>query len=554
MNASSSAGGPLQGRVIALIERYTGDALAVAALLCDEHEPTDVAYRIVDASLTRRSVTYAELRARSTRLASALAAQGLMPGDRVATLMGKSEEYLVVILAIWRLGAVHVPLFTAFAPPAIQMRLESSKAKLVFADPGYVEKLVQIRASQPELAYQITSTRPQEGADATYRSLMETGDDHFDSFVASGDTTFIEIYTSGTTGRPKGVPVPVRALAAFQAYAEFGLDLRKDDVFWNAGDPGWGYGLYFGILAVFTTGGEGVLFEGKFSPENYFGILAQQGVTNFTAAPTLYRSLRAYTGTVPKLALRVAAAAGEPLTPEVNLWAPSVLGCEVRDHFGQTEAGMLINNHNHPELRMPLRVGSMGQAMPGWSAAIIDAVTFQEVPRGKTGLLAFRVDNSPLAYFTGYIGDAAKTAERYSPDGKWYLSGDLASEDEDGYFYFSSRDDDVILMAGYRIGPFEVESVLSTHPLVAESAVIAVPDELRGEVLEAVVVLTAGAQPSDALTEELKSKVKNEYAAHAYPRKIHYRQSLPKTPSGKLQRFVIRKELKDSKEGGPDGA
>jgi acetyl-CoA synthetase len=543
MHAEVQAQPTATARVGELLDLYNADKVAAAKVLCDEHRQDSIAYRIVDPSFQVKAVSFGDLKSQSERLADALSRRGFGPGDRIATLMGKSERFLVTILAIWRLGAVHVPLFTAFAAPAIEMRLNSSASKLVFADADHLDKLGEIRGGGTARAWDVVTTVPFASGDLDYQALLAEGREGFPAFVSDGDAIFIEIYTSGTTGKPKGVPVPLRALAAFRVYAEFGLGLRQDDIFWNAGDPGWGYGLYFGILAVLTTGTTGVLFEGKFSPENYFRILEQLKVSNFAAAPTLYRSLRAYQGTVPKIQLRAAAAAGEPLTPEVNQWAPGALGVEVRDHFGQTEAGMIVNNHNHPDLLEPIRPGSMGKPMPGWSAGILDPTTYEPLPPGKTGLLAFKLSESPLAYFTGYIGDKNKTSERFSPDGKWYLTGDLASVDEDGFYYFSSRDDDVILMAGYRIGPFEIESVLSTHPAVAECAVIAVPDALRGEVLEAAVVLAEGYAPSDALTEELKTKVKREYAAHAYPRQIHYRQALPKTPSGKLQRFVIRKEL-----------
>jgi acetyl-CoA synthetase len=350
----------------------------------------------------------------------------------------------------------------------------------------------------------------------------------------------------GTTGNPKGVLVPIRALASFHAYAEFGHGLREDDVFWCAADPGWAYGLYFGVLATFLTGVRSVLFEGGFSPEKTMAILDRHAVTNFAAAPTVYRSLRsAGLPTPPGLALRAASSAGEPLTPDINAWAENALGVSVHDHYGQTEAGMLINNHHHSLVKQPIKPGSMGHAMPGWSATVLADNEDRELPPGETGRVVIDVMKSPLVWFGGYEGDAAKSSGKYSADRRWYLTGDTGSRDADGYFHFSSRDDDVIIMAGYRIGPFEVESTLAAHPAVAESAVIAVPDPVRGEVIEAFAVLRHGHVSSPELERELQQWVKQRFAAHAYPRAVHFIDAMPKTPSGKTQRFMLKQRRLD---------
>ncbi|HWL28973.1 MAG TPA: AMP-binding protein, partial [Burkholderiaceae bacterium] len=349
-------------------------------------------------------------------------------------------------------------------------------------------------------------------------------------------------------GKPKGVVVPLRAIAGFQAYGEFGLGLVPSDIFWNAADPGWAYGLYFGVLVSLSTGVESIMHVEKFTPDGTLAVLKREGVTNFTAAPTVYRSLKAHGVPDGYVALRCASSAGEPLTPDVNQWAPASLGAQVHDHFGQTEAGMLLNNHHHPDLSMPIKPGSMGRALPGWDMTVIDPATHEELGPDQPGLLAARLSDSPLAWFEGYAHSPEKNGDRLTPCGRWYLTGDLASYDPEGYFRFSSRDDDVIIMAGYRIGPFDVESVIASHPAVRDVAVVAVPDQIRGEVLEAVVVLNQGYAPTEELSEALKQKVRKDYAAHAYPRRIHYREELPKTPSGKTQRFVLRRELRDCAE------
>jgi len=530
------------GRIAELLATF-GDSQACAAeLLCDRRAPETLAYRIIGEGLAPSDLTYGELRAQSERFAAALAALGIGPGDRVATLMGKGRAYLVVLMGIWRLGAVHVPLFTAFAPAAIALRLTGSGAKVVVCDADQRRKLLAgDHIPDPAPWTVVTAGQPDDGC-LGLESLMARAGPALPAARVGGDAPLIHIYTSGTTGNPKGVVVPVRALAAFQAYGEFGLDIRPADTFWCAADPGWAYGLYYGVLTTFLTGVRSILLEGGFSPEATFTILEREGVTNFAAAPTVYRALRA-SGILPgDLRLRCASSAGEPLTAEVNVWALGALGVAVHDHYGQTEAGMVINNHHHLSVAKPVRVDSMGQAMPGWRAAVLHDERDEELPAGEVGRLAFDLPASPLAWFEGYAGDPARSAEKFSADGRWYLTGDTASCDEDGYFRFSSRDDDVIIMAGYRIGPFEVESVMGAHPAVAECAVIAVPDAVRGEVMEAFAVLRDGYAASGELEEDIRQWVKRNYAAHAFPRRIHFTAAMPRTPSGKIQRFVLKQQ------------
>jgi len=535
-----------QERVKQLIGRYSAPDASTASLLCDQHDPTRIAYTVVASDLTSMTLSYGKLRSDSERLAAALSSLGLRPGDRIATLMGKSAAYLVTVMAIWRLGAVHVPLFTAFAPPAVAFRLTASSCKLVFCDVAQRSKLLPSASMPTKLAWQVVTTGPGDSGALAYDDLMARGQANFTAAALGGDAPIIQIYTSGATGRPKGVRVPLRAVASFQIYAEYALGLTADDVFWNAADPGWAYGLYFGIIATFSTGVRGILFESGFSPETTLEVLSRYHVTNFTAAPTAYRSLRLSGLARPSdLNLRRASSAGEPLTPEINEWAQTALGVTVHDHYGQTETGMLINNHHHPALRKALKPSTMGHAMPGWNSAILEPLSEEIARVGIPGRVAMDLERSPLAWFIGYVDDPGKSAEKFSSDGRWYITGDTAHVDSDGYFHFSSRDDDVIIMAGYRIGPFDVESVLSTHPAVFECAVIAAPDEVRGEVLEAVIVLREAYAPSSKLAAELQDWVKTHYAAHAYPRRVHFLENLPKTPSGKIQRFLLRAQFRD---------
>jgi acetyl-CoA synthetase len=331
---------------------------------------------VVEPDLRSAQLTYGQLRERSERFAAALAGLGIGPGDRVATLMGKSSEYLITVLGIWPLGAVHVPLFTAFAPPAIALRLSGCGAAAVVCDSARRAKLDPGEDIPADPPWRIIVTapdpggRPERAGDLDFAALLAGHEPGMPAAALGGAAPVVHIYTSGTTGRPKGVVVPAVALAGFHTYAEFGCGVRADDVFWNAADPGWAYGLYLGVMASLALGVPSVLLRGGFSADATFEVMSRHRVTNFTAAPTVYRSLRA-SGIQPpaNLALRCLSSAGEPLTPDVNQWATQALGVPVYDHYGQTETSMLINNHHHPALARPLKPASMGQPMPGWTGS-----------------------------------------------------------------------------------------------------------------------------------------------------------------------------------------
>lgn len=534
---------------------YSSPDLSLAHVLCDRHLADAPAFTIVKPDLTDTTLTYGELRAASERAASAFAELGIGPGDRVATLMGKSADYLTTVLAIWRLGAVHVPLFTAFAPPAIALRLRASLTKAVVCDETQRPKLDpsdDIPADAPWQVVLAGSATARRDGDLLLAELVADHTPGFPAAALGSQAPMIHIFTSGTTGTPKGVVVPAVALAAIQAYMEYGLDVHDDDVFWCAADPGWAYGLYYAILGPLTIGVRSLLLDAPSAPDVMWSVLSRFGVTNFAAAPTVYRSLKAASSDIPELALRRASSAGEPLTPDVNEWAVGALGVAVHDHYGQTEAGMLINNHHHDDLARPLKIGSMGREMPGWSMHVLETDRDEPAEIGVVGRIAVDMTASPLAWFHGYHEAPDATATKFSTDGRWYHTGDTASVDADGDFHFTSRDDDLIIMAGYRIGPFEVESVLNGHPAVLESAATAVPDEIRGELLEAHVVLNEGYAPSPDLAAELQQLVKTKLAAHAYPRNLLFADALPKTPSGKIQRFVLRDQRRRELDGSGD--
>ncbi|MFI5718298.1 AMP-binding protein [Nocardia sp. NPDC051750] len=526
-------------RVRELLDSYDRPDACAAELLCDRHPAESVAFTIVEGDLSAVDLTYGELRERSERFADALAGLGVGPGDRVATLMAKSADLAVVLLGIWRRGAVHVPLFTAFAPPAIAFRLHASGTRVVISDPDQAGKLAPGGDIPADPPWRTVVTGAGDIPGAVRMDDLPVSGAGIPPVAAGGDGLLVQLFTSGTTGTPKGVPIPVRALASFHAYQEFALDVRPEDIFWNAADPGWAYGLYYAILGPLASGTRSLLLHAGFSPELTWQVLRRFGVTNFAAAPTVYRALRAGSDG-QAVRLRRASSAGEPLTPEVVAWSADALGVAVRDHYGQTEHGMVICNAWHDHLNAAAPAGSMGRSLPGWECAVLADDADIEAPAGQLGRIAIDTQHSALLWFLGYLDTPERSAQRYTADGRWYLTGDAGSRDADGFFRFSARDDDVIIMAGYRIGPFEVESVLVLHDDVAEAAVVGLPDEIRGEVLEAFVVLRDGVAATGALAQELQTLVKKKFAAHAYPRQVHFVSALPKTPSGKVQRFLLR--------------
>lgn len=500
--------------VDALVARFRATDLSVAEVLCDAHPAGDTAFVLVDAALNISRMRYGELADASRRLASALEQRGIGRGTRVGVLMAKTGQLPVVLLALWRLGAVHVPLFTAFAGPAIATRVHAARASLIIADPDQRPKLAGIDL-------------PVLDSGAALEQLVSEHEPRAHDERVGGAGLFLQLYTSGTTGAPKGVPVPAFAIASFVAYMRYGFDVRADDVFWNGADPGWAYGLYYAIVGPLAIGRANVLLSAGFSTELVRGVVDTLGVNNFASAPTVYRALRR-DGVRFAQPLRRASSAGEPLTPDITAWSPQALGSAVRDHWGQTEQGMGIINCWDERLQRPVQPGSMGQAMPGFVAGTV----------GET--IALSVEHSPLMWFREYVEAPDKTAERFTADGRWYLTGDAGRHTESDFF-FASRDDDVILAAGYRISPFDLESILAEDPAVAEVAVVGRrrAGSISGEVIEAFVVLSRDAD-TDGLVQRLQQRVRSNYGAHAYPRAIHFVASLPKTPSGKVRRVELR--------------
>ncbi|MFC7327034.1 AMP-binding protein [Marinactinospora rubrisoli] len=522
------------------LESYDAPGACVAHLLCDRHPSDAIAITEVHPDLSARDLTYGELAARSAAVAGGLADLGVGPGDRVATLLDSGIDLAVTALAVWRLGGVHVPLFTAFAPSAIALRLRDSGARTVVCGADQRSKLDpgdDLPAGSVSAVVTTGGTpRPGERTLADLELLPPAP-----AVAMGGGAPFMRIYASGTAGPPRAVEVPVRALAALHAYHHYGLDVRDDDVFWNAADPGWFYGLYHGLVSPLLAGHRSLHLRAGFDPELTLDVLASFGVTNFAATPTVYRALRSVLKTLPpEIVVRRLASSGEPLHADVVEWAGDVFGVPVHDHYGQSELGMCAGNHGNDEVAVPLKPGSMGTALPGWTVTVLEPVADVEAAPGVFGRVAIDVPASPAMWFTGYEGNPLATARRFSPDGRWYLTGDTGTRDAVGRLYFSARDDDVILSGGYRITPFDVESALLQHPDVEETAAYGVPDEVVGEVVAADVVLRDGVHGSDELADTLRELVRARVASHAGPGRINFVAQLPRTASGKIQRFRLR--------------
>ena len=476
--------------------------------------------------------TFDELRDESSRLANALKANGISAGDRVAALLPRVPQLLVTILAVWRLGAVYQPLFTAFGPKAIEHRLRTSGAKMVVTNAQYADRLNEV-ASAAGRAVVGGASGVKGFIDLSAEARSEGSD--FEPVLRSADDPFLVMFTSGTTGPSKSLLVPLKAIVAFVGYMRDAIDLRPEDKFWNVADPGWAYGLYYAVTGPLAMGHATLLYDGPFTVESTVHIIRKYGITNLAGSPTAYRLLigAGAEALAPiKGQLRAVSSAGEPLNPEVIRWFDEHLQAPICDHYGQTELGMVVCNHHG--LQHTVHVGSAGLPVPGHRVVVLDE-NERELGPAEPGILAVDTANSPLFWFNGYEGgDPLHSASRY------YLSGDTVELNGDGSISFVGRTDDVITSSGYRIGPFDVESALIEHPAVLEAAVIGKPDPERTEIVKAIVVVKPGHEPSPTLANELKNHVRVRMSAHAYPREIEFAEELPKTPSGKIQRFLLR--------------
>lgn len=516
----------------------SGDLSAMNACIecCDRHADSDKVALIWEGRDGQHATwTFAQLKDASARFANLLGSCGIKHGDTVAGLLPRTPELLITILGTWRAGAIYQPLFTAFGPKAVEHRIKESGAKMVVTDLANSEKLDAIDAAPRRLVVS-------EGAEGFWDQLNGQPTE-FDPVLLSAEAPFLAMFTSGTTGPAKQLHVPLKAIVAFVTYMRDAIDLRPEDTFWNIADPGWAYGLYYAVTGPLAMGHTTLFYEGGFTVESTCRVINEHGITNMAGSPTAFRLLLAARDEVEtkiKGRLRAVSSAGEPLTPEVIRWFKSGLGCTIHDHYGQTELGMVLCNHH--ALSHPVSIGTAGYAMPGHRVVVLDDQQ-RELGAGQPGMLALDRERSPLLWFAGYVGTKTKAFVDH-----YYLSGDTVELNEDGSISFVGRADDVITTSGYRVGPFDVESALVEHPAVIEAAVIGKPDPDRTELVKAFVVLHASHEGDKALAEQLQQHVRQRLSAHAYPREIEFVSELPKTPSGKIQRFLLREKEKQAQQ------
>ncbi|WP_327134853.1 acetate--CoA ligase [Streptomyces sp. NBC_01343] len=537
-----------------------GDGLNIGYEAVDRHLVAGhggrEALRCIAADDTVTHLTYGELGGLTGRFANALTTLGVGRQERVFTLLGRCPELYVTVLGTLRSARVLCPLFSAFGPEPVRQRLELGDARvLVTTEALYRRKVEENRHHLPRLDHVLLVgpiTDPPPGT-VSFAGLMEHAPQEYVVPPTDPEDMALLHFTSGTTGAPKGAVHVHEAVVAHHASAAFALDLRQEDVYWCTADPGWVTGTSYGIIAPLTHGATVVVDEGDFDVHRWYRILDSERVTVWYTAPTAVRMLmratpregaRELPGPYDLSALRFIASVGEPLNPEAVLWGQDVLGLPIHDNWWQTETGaIMIANFASCDIRP----GSMGRPLPGVEAALLRRgedgraeITDGRVrvigEAGVEGELALRPGWPSM--FRGYLNEEARYAACFA-DG-WYLTGDLAKRDQDGWFWFVGRADDVIKSAGHLIGPFEVESALMEHPAVAEAGVIGRPDPVVGAVVKAFVSLRPGLVPDAPLKRELLAFARRRLGPAVAPREIEFDQNLPKTRSGKVMRRLLR--------------
>ena len=503
-----------------------------------------------------RHLSFAHFSNASRRAANAFSALGIGKGDPVLVMLPRIPEWWETILGLMRLGAIPIPCTTLLTPKDIQFRSDIAQAVAIIIDHEGAAKFDQARTDCPTIKYAILAdeanadTAGREGW-TDYRRIVSEASSEFTGPKTHSDDPCLVYFTSGTVGYPKMVlhthaSYPIGHIIT----GKYWLDLHEDDLVWNLSETGWAKFSWSNLFGPWSQGATMFIQDarGKFNPIETLEMLNKYPITTLCAPPTVYRMLvldepmklmKAH----PPKALRHCVGAGEPLNPEViKVWEDTT-GMTIRDGYGQTETVLLCANF--PPIQV--KPGSMGKPSPGFEVSVIDH-DGSELPPNKEGDIAVRIKpQRPTWMFKEYWRnpDATNACIR----GDWYITGDRAYKDEDGYFWFVGRADDVIISAGYRIGPFEVESALKEHPAVAESAVIASPDEMRGEVVKAYIILAPGYKPSSELAREIQEHVKRVTAPYKYPREIEFVETLPKTISGKIRRVELR-ELEHQKKLG----
>ena len=520
--------------------------------------PRALVYRRSDG--TQQDWSGEALHALARRVADVLRRAGVRPGERVAGLLGRSPASYAVPLAAWRLGAVYVPLFAGFRSEALRVRIADAGATVVVTDPANRASLAEAQQKLPDLTVLVAGLAGAASGAGAAAADGDDGDLDFDALVAAApehqpvhpthrtDASTI-MYTSGTTGPPKGCTLQHHSCVTLLPFLAHCLTVTPQESLFSTADTGWSFGLFTTGVAPFSAGCSRLFLEGGYDPAAWWQAMRDNGSTHLASAPTGFRQLAAAGSEAigpagPPPSLRAATSGGEPLDPEVIRWWQEHVGVTIHDAYGLTELGMVVGNPRGPGAPDPVP-GSMGYAIPGFEIGLLEDGG-GEVHGSGEGRVAVR-DNGWLLG-SGYWGRQPEWDARLQ-DG-WWVTEDVARRDDAGRLWYQSRSDDVIVTAGYNVGPFEVEAVLLEHPLVADSAVVGVPDERKGQVIEAHVVLTAGtrgaalaAAPTPAsaeLTAELKRWVGERIGWHAAPRHVTVHATLPRTESGKVKRRELR--------------
>ena len=510
-----------------------------------------IALRWIGKAGERRDVTYRELAASTNRFANALRSVGAKAGDGVFVLLGRVPELYVAMLGALKAKCVVSPLFSAFGPEPIATRMEIGEARVLVTTEGlYRRKVEALRGRLPKLDCVILVDADHDGEGTrSWRKLMQTASETFEIPATDPQEAALLHFTSGTTGRPKGVIHVHEAVVTHYATGLYALDLHDNDRFWCTADPGWVTGTSYGVIAPLAHGVTNIVVEAEFDAPTWYGLLAQEKISVWYTAPTAIRMMMKLGASAVKnydlSALRFAASVGEPLNAEAVVWGTEAFGLPFHDNWWQTETGgIMIANF----ASMDVKPGSMGRPLPGIEAAIVRRKAdggVEMVGAGEEGELALK--SGWPSMMRGYLHEEARYKKCFV--GEWYLTGDLARCDEDGYFWFVGRADDVIKSSGHLIGPFEVESALMKHPAVAEAAVIGKADPIAGEIVKAFVALRLGFEADESMRKALLGHARKRLGSAVAPKEIEFRANLPKTRSGK----IMRRLLKARELGLPEG-
>ncbi|MGH1571074.1 acetate--CoA ligase [Methylobacterium sp. P31] len=531
----------------AFVDGLPGGGLNIAHETVDRHvvhgQGTKVAIRWIGRDASPRDLTFEALRLETNRFANVLRSLGVVKGDSVFSLLGRAPELYTAALGTLKNGSIFSPLFSVFGPEPLKTRMTIGAARVLITTGALYRRKIaawrhELQSLRHVLLVDCDGPCPEGALDLD--RLMAGASDEFEVERTRPEDIALLHFTSGTTGRPKGAVHVHEAIVAHIVTGRFALDLHPNDIFWCTADPGWVTGTSYGIISPLANGVTMIVDQAEFDAERWYGILQDQKVTVWYTAPTAIRMLMKVGADVARRydlsRLRFMASVGEPLNPEAVLWGVEAFGKPFHDNWWQTETGgIMIANY----AAMDVRPGSMGKPLPGVEAGILqktDTGVRELTEPGAVGELALRPGWPSL--MRGYLHEEERYRKCFA-DG-WYLSGDLARRDKDGYYWFVGRTDDVIKSAGHLIGPFEVESALMEHPAVAEAAVIGLPDPVAGEAVKAFVALKADIEAKEGLRMELLGHARKRLGPAVAPKEIAFRQNLPKTRSGKIMRRLLK--------------